>query len=227
MKNATATMLELAHKAICAGTAIGAVTTEEWAKANLGVEGDKLNYSQTWRYHTYTMLNNAKAKCQHCVPERDDNLRALCQQVEDGVDGAHAKVALAITKLSAEGKSWGYISVCCGNDGTANAPWAESKVRSTFSATANIQHKGLRPAHKGGRWIAKREDLYREEWGLGTQADGVLRKPGDPLPGSATHPSQKTEEQKELEAKALKAKKAAHQRTLSRLAAEYAKLIKG
>lgn len=231
MRAATRDMLHVAHKAIRTGTAIGEITSPEWAAANLGLKDEAhLNYSQTWRFHTRAMMVLAAkgqgAECKHCEPVGEDDLAPLAKQASDGVDGAQAKLELAIANSIADGHSWGYVSVQLGNDGTANSAWPESKVRSTFQAQANVQHKGMRPAHKGGRWIAAREDLYREQYGAGTMEDGVLRKPGQPLP-TTTHPQQATDEQKLAAAKALKARKQAHERKLNQLRAEWAKLIKG
>lgn len=232
MRAATTSMLAAAHLAIRKGTAIGEVITPEWAATNLQLtDGAHLNYSQTWRYHTRAMLVLAVGKpdaatCKHCVPNAADDLAPLAKQAEDGVAGAADKLALAIASSIADGNSWGYVSVQLGNNGVANSPWPESKVRTTFQSQANVQHKGMRPAHKGGRWIAHREDLYREAYGAGTMEDGVLRKPGQPLP-STTHPQQATPEQQATAAKALKARKAAHYRKLDQLKAEWAKLIKG
>jgi hypothetical protein len=224
-------MLAAAHKAIRGGTAIGEVITPEWGASALGLKDEAhLNYSQTWRYHTRAMMvlaaKGQEARCKHCEPKGEDDLAPLAKQAEDGNDEAKLKLELAIASSIGSGNSWGYVSVQLGNDGTANSAWPESKVRSTFQRQAGVQHKGMRPAHKGGRWIAAREDLYREEYGAGTREDGVFRKPGQPLP-TTTHPQQATDEQKLAAAKALKARKQAHERKLASIKAEWAKLIKG
>lgn len=231
MRKVETTDLAAAHKALVAGVAMGTVTTPEWLAELRGCGVDELpvnkqgdpehlNYSQTWRYHTRQYVLGGD--CAHCVRagldhETHTDLSGLAD------DEAMAKAAIA--KASADGQSWGLISVRLGNNGIANGLWPESKVRSTFQAQAGVQHKGLRPAHKGGRWISDRGELYDDEVALGTRADGYLRKPGEGLPDA---PSAKdlSPEAKAERAASLQAKKKAHEATLRKLQAQYAKLIK-
>lgn len=228
MRAATKEMLGKAHLAMVKGTAIGTVTTEEWfatqwpelAKDEDG-NANKLNYSQVWRFHTRQFVTGNGAQCAHC-------LKTLGGVVTDDLAGIAEdpdKVKLAVVAAIAEGQSWGLISVRLGNNGIANGLWPESKVRSTFRDQAQRHDRGLRPAHKGGRWIANRQDLYDDEVALGTKGDGYIRKPEESLPpmGEAVV----TEEVKAQRIADLEARKKAHQATLNKIRNQYAKLIKG
>lgn len=226
MRSATVEMLQVAHKAIIAGTSIGTVTGEEWfaeqfpedAKDEDG-NANKLNYSQTWRYHTRQFVTGGK--CAHCTKALGGHtdIADLVAIAEDD-----AKVKLAVGKAIAEGQSWGLISVRLGNSGVANGLWPESRVRSTFRTQADRHDKGLRPAHRGGRFVQDRDDLYKDEVALGTKGDGYIRKADEKLPprdGTVL-----TEEQKAKRNADLDARRKAHQRTLNNIKAQYAKLIK-
>lgn len=231
MRKVESTDLASAHKALVAGTAMGTVTTPEWLAALRGCDvealprnkqGDPehLNYSQTWRYHTRQFVLGGD--CAHCVRAGlDHDVHTDLAQHADN----EARAKLEIARASADGQSWGLISVRLGNNGIANGLWPESKVRSTFQAQAGVHHKGLRPAHKGGRFIAGRPELYDDDVALGTRADGYLRKPGDSLP-PAPGKAELTPEAKAERAAQLEAKKKAHARTLASIKAQYAKLIK-
>lgn len=222
MRAATTEMLQAAHAAIVKGTSIGTVTSPEWFAEQFdgAEEGDKLNYSQTWRYHTRQFVAG-KSKCAHCAKslgghEDISDLEAIAD--DDG------RVKLAVVKAIAEGQSWGLISVRLGNNGVANGLWPESRVRSTFRTQADRHDKGLRPAHRGGRWIAGRSELYDDEVALGTKSDGFIRKADEPLPQDVK--VQVSDEEKAQRRADLEARKKAHQQTLNRIKAQYAKLIK-
>jgi len=223
MRAATIEMLQAAHKAIVQGTSIGKVTAPEWfAEAFEDAEtGDKLNYSQTWRYHTRQFIAG-KSTCAHCAKSLGGHTDI--SDLEPIADN-DALVKVAVVKAIAEGQSWGLISVRLGNNGVANGLWPESRVRSTFRAQADRHDKGLRPAHKGGRFVQGRDDLYQDEVALGTRSDGYIRKADEKLPerdGKQVDEKTKAERMADLEAR-----KKAHQATLNRIKAQYAKLIKG
>lgn len=234
MRAATKEMLGKAHLAMVKGTAIGTVTTPEWLATQLGCkvqdeampknkagQPDHLNYSQVWRYHTRQFVIGNGATCAHCTKELGGKVVTDLASIAGDLD----RVRLAVVAAIAEGQSWGLISVRLGNNGVAQGEWPESKVRSTFREQAARHDRGLRPAHKGGRWIANRQDLYDDEVALGTKGDGYIRKPDEPLPPLGK--AQVSEEVKVKRMADLKKRKAAHQATLNRLKAEYAKLIKG
>lgn len=228
MRAATKEMLGKAHLAMVKGTAIGTVTTPEWfatqwpelAKDEDG-NANKLNYSQTWRYHTRQYIIGNGAQCAHCVKELGGKVVDDLAPIAEDLD----RVRLAVVAAIAEGQSWGLISVRLGNNGVAQGMWPESKVRSTFREQAVRHDRGLRPAHKGGRWIANRQDLYDDEVALGTKGDGYIRKPDEPLPPTGTpQPDEATKAQRLAD---LKKRKAAHQATLNKIKAQYAALVKG
>lgn len=221
MRAATPEMLATAHKAIVKGTSVATVTSPEWFAEQFegAEEGAKLNYSQTWRYHTRQFIEGGK--CAHCTKalgghEDISDLSAIAD------DEGRAK--LAIASAIASGQSWGLISVRLGNNGVAQGSWPESRVRSQFRAQADRHDKGLRPAHKGGRFVANRAELYDDEVALGTRSDGYIRKADEPLPTEV--PAQVSDEVREQRKAELKKRKAAHAATLKRIQAEYAKLIK-
>lgn len=230
MRGIETTDLHAAHKALVKGIAMGTITTPEWLAAlrgcdvaelprNKAGDAEHLNYSQTWRYHTRQFVLGGE--CAHCTKAGLDHEVATDLEPIAG-DADRAK--LAIANASALGQSWGLISVRLGNNGVANGAWPESKVRSTFQAQAGTQHKGLRPAHKGGRWIADREELYADEMALGTRAVGYIRKPGEALPergGEAVSDERRAELAAERDRKVK-----AHQRSLASIKAKYAALIK-
>jgi hypothetical protein len=231
MRGVDTNELAAAHKALVKGIAMATLLTPEWLAALRGCDVDALprnkagdaehlNYSQTWRYHTRQFVMGGK--CAHCTKAGLDHevatdLEPIAQ------DEQRAK--LAIAAASAAGQSWGLISVRLGNNGIANGLWPESKVRSTFQAQAGTQHKGLRPAHKGGRWIADREELYADEMNLGTRRVGYLRKPDEALPERGVVDAVTEERKAELAAERAK-KVAAHERSLKAIKAKYAALIK-
>lgn len=221
MRAATTDMLQVAHVAIVKGTSVATVTSPEWfAEAIGGGEpGDKLNYSQTWRYHTRQFVTGGK--CAHCTKALGghEDISDLAAIADD-----EGRARLAITSAIASGQSWGLISVRLGNNGVAQGSWPESRVRSQFRTQADRHDKGLRPAHKGGRFVANRPELYDDEVALGTRSDGYIRKADEPLPTEvAAQVSDEVREQRKAE---LAKRKAAHEATLKRIKAQYAKLIK-
>jgi len=232
MRSATLEELQAAHKALASGTSMATVLTAEWLAGAKGVKVEELpkdektgepialNYSQTWRFHTRQFVAG-KSKCEHCVKALGGKDYTDLAPIADD----EAKRKLAVVGAVADGQSWGLISVRLGNTGLANAPYPESQVRREFRDQAQRHDRGLRPAHRGGAFLAKRADLYDDNVALGTRADGYIRKPEDPLPPADA--KQVDEATKEQRAKALAARKRAHEATLKKIQAEYAKLIKG
>lgn len=221
MRGADNAMLGKAHLALVKGTAMGTVTSPEWLDMK-DDEGNpmKLNYSQVWRYHTRQYVIGNGAKCAHCVK----TLGGVVTTDLAGISGDEGRVKLAVVAAIAEGQSWGLISVRLGNNGIAQGDWPESKVRATFREQADRHDRGLRPAHKGGRWIANRAELYDDDVALGTKGDGYIRKADEALP--PTPEAQVDEATKTKRVADLKRRKAAHQATLKRIQNEYAALIK-
>ena len=220
MRSATNKELGKAHLALVKGTSIATVTSPEWFKDNFGDEG-KLNYSQTWRYHTRQFIIGNGQPCAHCAKALGghDDISDLAAIADNDT-----LARVAIGKAIAEGQSWGLISVRLGNNGIAQGAWPESRVRREFREQADRHDKGLRPAHKGGRFVANRPDLYDDEVALGTRSDGYIRKADEALP--PLEGGQVSDEVREQRKADLQKRKAAHQRTLNAIKAQYAKLIK-
>lgn len=222
--------MQAAHKAICGGTAVGSVITAEWLAGFMGVtvaelptnkKGDPehVNLSQIWRYHTRQYVIG-KATCDHCKAELGGKDTTDLAPIADDVVAATKAVGAAIKA----GQSWGLISVRLGNNGMANAPWAESRVRKVYSGATGIQSRGLRPTHSGGRWVADCMELYREEHAVGTMEDGVETTSADSLnalieQAKGTH-KERTPEQYEAVAKERALRKKAHEASIRKLLAE-------